>query len=131
MILENSFRMTHYLCKEQLLILQNNLDFNDFEIFMSYFSDNSEKIPEEKDKREIFIINVMKKHEFWGEIYGWGKTRVYKKLPKKSIHSLSGPYNIFSLFEGDSKKDLIIFLNNFRPFISPAFNPDECYPVEK
>ena len=63
--------------------------------------------PEERKK---FIIETMKNHEFWGEIYGWGNKRVYKRIPKydNSERRCVGPYGIFAYSVGKTKADLAI-----------------------
>ena len=105
MILENSFRMTHFLCKEQLLILQHNLTYEVYEQFISMFP-TDELLPEDITLRNKYILKTMKEHPYWGEIKGWGDKRVYKNIPK--IYLI-----LISPFKGTTKNELLKFLDTF------------------
>ena len=69
------------LSKEQLLLLQQNLTYEQYEQFMSMFKGDDETLPKNIDKRNAYILNTMKNHEYWGKIHGWGEHRVYCHLP--------------------------------------------------
>ena len=122
-----------HLKSEQLILLQQNLTYETYEQFVNMF-DKDEKIPEDREERNNFIIETMKTHEFWGEIYGWGNKRVYKRIPKYDNSDLRciGPYGIFAYSVGKTKSELIKFLDSFKDFIT--FDKDksmsDCVPVE-
>lgn len=97
--------MNHNLSKEQLLLLQHNLTYEVYEKFMSLFP-KDENLPKKKSERINYILEIMKEHEFWGEIKGWGDKRIYKNIPI--------PCDIPHLFTGNTKKELLEFLDNFR-----------------
>ena len=110
--------MDNNLTREQLLLLQHNLTYEVYEDFMSMF-DQDEPLPEDDEERGNYILETMKEHPFWGEIMGWGDKRVYKhiclsnlKFPE-SPRVWNGPYNIYSLFKGKSKKELVKFLDEY------------------
>lgn len=97
--------MCDCLSKEQLLLLQHNLTYEVYEQFMGLFP-KDELLPTESHLRINYIFDIMKEHDFWGEIKGWGDKRVYKNIP---MHC-SIPYQ----FTGTTKKELLEFLDNFR-----------------
>jgi len=100
--------MDHGLSKEQLLLLQQNLTYEVYEQFMGIFP-KDELLPEDDcQQRNEYILKTMKEHSYWGEIKGWGDKRVYKNI------AWSDPFNIYSLFTGTTKKELLEFLDNFR-----------------
>ena len=121
------------LSKEQHLLLQQNLTYENYDKFMNMF-DKDEQIPTETIFRKLYILEVMKNHKFWGEIYGWGDKRVYKHIPKNPdyLTNYNGPYEIFSIFNAQSKKELVEFLDTFKDVINitDTFNPEYCMPIE-
>ena len=134
-------KMDHNLTKDQLLLLQHYLTFEVYEEFMGMF-DHDEDLPEDKKERDDYILKTMKEHSFWGEIQGWGDKRVYKhiclpnlKFPE-SPQEWNGPYNIYSLFKGKSKKELVKFLDeyskNYDLLITCPFHerPELLLPVD-
>ena len=122
------------LSKEQLLLLQDKLSFTEYENFVGMF-EKDEKIPVNPVERNNFIIETMKNHEFWGEIYGWGNKRVYKRIPKYDNSDLRciGPYGIFAYSIGKTRSELIKFLDGFRDLVSTNTLkiPTDCLPVEE
>jgi hypothetical protein len=121
--------MSNNLCKEQLLILQNNLSYTDYEKFMELYSDDSENIPEDESERINFIIETMKAHPKWGEIQGWGTERVYKHLFPLKISP--GFRVLIQDFMGKTKGELIKYLDDL-PVERTAFTTgiEFCLPVE-
>lgn len=129
--------MSHNLCKEQLLLLQQNLTYEVYEKFMNMFDKDNENLPEEINERNKYILETMKNHEYWGEIHGWGENRVYCHLPKQK-HMLSkdtGPCRVYEKFNGTTRKELLIFLDEFKKFtktyITYKYDLTECIPVDE
>jgi hypothetical protein len=73
--------MSNNLSQEQLLLLQQHLTYEVFENFMGLF-ETDEDIPSDDDERKAYFIKIMKEHHYFGEIQGWGKTRVWVRIPK-------------------------------------------------
>jgi len=69
------------LSKDQLILLQHHLTYETYEKFMSLF-DKDEEMPVEENLRQEKIIEIMKEHDYWGEIKGWGDNSVYSKIPE-------------------------------------------------
>jgi len=127
------------LSKDQLLLLQDKLSFTEYENFVGMF-EQDEKIPVNPHdqtypvERNKFIIETMKNHEFWGEIYGWGNKRVYKRIPKydNNPRRCVGPYGIFAYSVGKTKSELIKFLDGFKDTVTfdEGQSMSDCMPVE-
>ena len=77
--------MSNNLTKEQLLILQDNLPFNAYEKFMNLF-EKEDILPNDTEEFTDKIIQLMKDHEYWGEIQGWGPERFYKRIIKHKVN---------------------------------------------
>lgn len=120
------------LTKEQLLLLQQNLTYEVYEKFMDMFAKEDETLPEEISERNKYILDTMKNHEYWGKIHGWGEYRVYCHLPKRKslLTENTGPHGIYSMFKGDSKKELLHFLEEFKKYTPKSYTPSECILVE-
>lgn len=125
--------MTDILSKEQLLLLQQNLTYEVYEQFMSMFNDSDETLPETEPERNKYILETMKNHEYWGEIHGWGENRVYCRLPKSDLpHTLPswcGPHGVYERFNGNTKKELLTFLEEFKKYKPTTYKPTDCIPV--
>lgn len=121
------------LSKEQLLLLQQNLTYEQYEQFMSMFNEGDEELPKNIDERNKYILDTMKKHEYWGQIHGWGKKRVYCYLPKR-VHMLmkdTGPHGVYTMFKGHTRKELLNFLDEFKKYTPSTYIHSECMEVEK
>jgi hypothetical protein len=102
------------LSKEQLLLLQQHLTYEVYEKFISMFDeDEDEELTKDQEQKNNYILQTMKKHHYWGEISGWGDKRVYKNIFINE--TMNGPFNIYSIFKGNTKKELLEFLDKFRP----------------
>ena len=121
------------LSKEQLLLLQQNLTYEQYEQFVSMFNEPDEELPKEINERNKYILETMKNHEYWGKIYGWGENRVYCHLPKKvSIVMYDiGPHGIYEMFKGNTRIELLSFLEEFKNFTPSTYIPSECMEVEE
>jgi hypothetical protein len=121
------------LSKEQLLLLQQNLTYEQYEQFMSMFNEEDETLPKNINERNAYILNTMKNHEYWGKIHGWGENRVYCHLPKRK-HILiedTGPHDVYSMFKGETRKELLKFLDEYKKYTPATYIPSECMEVEK
>ena len=123
--------MTDILSKEQLLLLQQNLTYEVYEQFMGMFNDSDEELPKDINERNAYILETMKNHEYWGKIHGWGENRVYIRLPKLSnfLATDKGPHDVYERFIGNTKKELLEFLEEFKKYTSTRYVPSDCIPV--
>ena len=121
------------LSKEQLLLLQQNLTYEQYEQFMNMFNEGDEELPKNIDERNKYILDTMKKHKYWGQIHGWGENRVYCHLPKQKhmILTYHGPHDVYRMFKGNTRKELLNFLDEFKKYTSATYIPSECMKVEK
>ena len=101
--------MSNNLNKEQLLILQDNLSFNAYEKFMNLF-EKADMLPNDTEEFTDKIILLMKEHEYWGEIHGWGPKRFYKRITKHKVNIIM----TFGNFKGKSSEDFIGWMNRSR-----------------
>ena len=122
-----------HLSKEQLLLLQQNLTYEQYEQFMSMFNDTDEELPKNIEQRNAYILDTMKNHEYWGKIQGWGENRVYCHLPKHNLQMLKyhGPHDVYRMFKGNTRKELLNFLEEFKQYTPSTYIPNECMSVEK
>lgn len=120
------------LTKEQLLLLQQNLTYEVYEKFISMFDNDDEVLPEDINEKNAYILDIMKKHEYWGKIHGWGDNRVYCHLPKRKNFLMAdiGPHGIYNMFKGNTKKELLNFLDDFKKHTSVIYCLKDCIPVE-
>ena len=121
------------LSKEQLLLLQQNLTYEQYEHFMSMFNDTDEELPKNIEQRNAYILDTMKNHEYWGKIQGWGENRVYCHLPKQKHMMLTyqGPHDVYRMFKGNTRKELLNFLEEFKQYTPATYIPSECMSVEE
>ena len=122
-----------HLSKEQLLLLQQNLTYEQYEQFMSMFNDTDEELPKNIEQRNAYILDTMKNHEYWGKIQGWGENRVYCHLPKQKHMMLTyqGPHDVYRMFKGNTRKELLNFLEEFKQYTPATYIPSECMSVEE
>ena len=121
------------LSKEQLLLLQQNLTYEQYEHFMNMFNEQDEELPKDVNERNRYILETMKNHEYWGQIHGWGENRVYCYLPKR-IHMLmkdTGPHDIYFRFRGNTRKELLKFLDEIKKYTPSTYIPSKCMEVEE
>jgi hypothetical protein len=121
------------LNKEQLLLLQQNLTYEIYEQFMSMFNNNEEYLPKDINERNKYILDTMKNHEYWGKIHGWGEHRVYCNLPKRKsiLVKDNGPHDVYSMFKGSTRKELLKFLDEYKKYTPSTYIPNECMEVEE
>ena len=118
--------MSHNLTKEQLLLLQNNLSFNHYEKFMSMFK-KAEILPIDVEEFIDKIIQLMKDHEYWGAISGWGPKRFYKRITKHKVNIILS----FGNFKGKSSEEFISWMNrsSYHDMLS-GFSDEDMLKVE-
>ena len=120
------------LSKEQLLLLQQNLTYEQYEQFMNMFNESDEELPKDINERNRYILETMKNHKYWGKIHGWGENRVYCHLPKpKDIYDRTGPHDIYIRFRGNTRKELLKFLDEIKKYTPSTYIPCECMSVEE
>ena len=98
------------LSKEQLLLLQQHLTYEVYEKFMNMFDNDEELIPEDEEESYGYILDVLKKHKYFGDIYGWGYEARYVHIPANLrvsgfLHSIQKNQSI------KTHQDLIHYLN--------------------
>ena len=100
---------------------------------MSMFDSYKEYLPEDMNERNAYILKTMKNHEYWGKIHGWGENRFYCHLPKRKsiLMKDNGPHNIYSMFKGNTRKELLNFLEELKKYTPATYIPSECMEVEK
>ena len=117
--------MSNNLTKEQLLILQDNLPFNAYEKFMNLF-EKEDILPNDTEEFTDKIIQLMKDHEYWGEIHGWGPERFYKRITKHKVNIIM----TFGNFKGKSSDEFIGWMNRSRYHdMLSGFTPEDMLRV--
>ena len=69
------------LSREQLLLLQHNLTYEVYEEFISMFEETDERIPDDEEEAYRCILDVLKRHKYFGQISGWGDQAIYVNIP--------------------------------------------------
>ena len=121
------------LNKEQLLLLQQNLTYEQYEQFMRMFNESDEELPKDINERKKYILETMKNHEYWGETWGWGVDQVYMRLPKRKsiLVKDTGPHSVYTMFKGNTRKELLTFLDEFKKYTPSTYVHSECMKVEE
>ena len=99
------------LSKEQLLLLQHHLTYETYEEFMSMFDKGEESFPENEEELERFILDILKRHKYFGQITGWGDNAIFVNIPSDFKNSLLKFHIVNSNL--DTKKDLVEYLDNY------------------
>ena len=98
------------LSREQLLLLQHNLTYEVYEEFMSMFKDD-EKIPEDDEEAGRYILDVLKRHKYFGQISGWGDQAIYVNIPADFNNSILKTHIRDS--EVETQKELVQYLDSY------------------
>ena len=99
------------LSKEQMLLLQHNLTYEVYEEFMGMFKEGEELLPENESEKKEYILDVLKQHDYFGKVSGWGDERYYVNIPRcfdesgLKVNILQHPMK--------TRKDLIDYLDNY------------------
>ena len=102
------------LSREQLLLLQQNLTYETYEQFMSLFP-KDEIIPTNESEKNELIIGLLKEHDYFGKICGWGDNRFYENIPN-DFNNSSLKTMIYKELHNtiNTKYELINYLNNYQ-----------------
>ena len=98
------------LSREQLLLLQHNLTYEVYEEFMSMFKDD-EKIPEDDEEAGRYILDVLKRHKYLGQVSGWGDNAIYVNIPADFNNSVLKTHIRDS--EVETQKELVQYLDSY------------------
>ena len=99
------------LTREQLLLLQHNLTYETYEEFMSMFKKEDECIPENEEDSYRYILDVLKQHDYFGIVSGWGDDAIYVNIPSNFSKS-NFIYDIRSSCVS-TRMELIDYLDNY------------------
>ena len=99
------------LSKEQMLLLQHNLTYEVYEEFMGMFKEGEELLPENELEKKEYILDVLKQHDYFGKISGWGDERYYVNIPQCFDES-SLKVNILQ-HPMKTRKELIDYLDDY------------------
>ena len=99
------------LSKEQMLLLQHNLTYEVYEEFMSMFKKDEEPLPENELEKKEYVLDVLKQHNYFGKVSGWGDERYYVNIPQ----CFDGSSLIVNILQHHMKtrKELIDYLDNY------------------
>ena len=99
------------LSREQLLLLQHNLTYEVYEEFMSMFEEDNERIPDGEEEAYRFILDVLKRHKYFGQISGWGDQAIYVNIPADFNNSVLKKH--IRDYEVETQKELVQYLDSY------------------
>ena len=99
------------LSREQMLLLQHNLTYETYEEFMSMFKKDEELIPNNEEDSYRYILDVMKRHKYFGQISGWGDEAIYVNIPSDFNNSILNSQIRNS--EAETLKQLVEYLDSY------------------
>ena len=99
------------LSREQLLLLQQNLTYEVYEEFMGMFDKDEERIPDDGEEAYRFILDVLKRHKYFGQISGWGDQAIYVNIPADFNNSILKKHLEYQVLE--TQKDLVQYLDRY------------------
>ena len=99
------------LSREQLLLLQQNLTYEAYEEFMSMFEETDERIPDNDEEAYRCILDVLKRHEYFGQISGWGDQAIYVNIPSDFNNSILKKH--IRDYEVETQKELVQYLDRY------------------
>ena len=100
------------LSREQLLLLQHNLTYEVYEEFMSMFEETDERIPDDEEEAYRCILDVLKRHKYFGQISGWGDNAIYVNIPADFNNSILKIHIRDSGVE--TQKELVQYLDSYQ-----------------
>jgi hypothetical protein len=99
------------LSREQLLLLQHNLTYEVYEEFMGMFDKGEERIPDDEEESYRYILDVLKRHKYFGQISGWGDQAIYVNIPADFNNSILKSHIKDS--EVETQKELVQYLDSY------------------
>jgi len=99
------------LSREQLLLLQHNLTYEIYEEFMGMFDKGDERIPDDEEESYRYILGVLKRHEYFGQISGWGDQAIYVNIPADFNNSILKKH--IRDYEVETQKELVQYLDTY------------------
>ena len=99
------------LSREQLLLLQHNLTYEVYEEFMSMFEETDERIPDDEEEAYRCILDVLKRHKYFGQVSGWGDNAIYVNIPADFNNSVLKTHIRDS--EVETQKELVQYLDSY------------------
>ena len=99
------------LSREQLLLLQHNLTYEVYEEFISMFQENDERIPDDEEESYRCILDVLKRHKYFGQVSGWGDNAIYVNIPADFNNSILKTHIRDS--EVETQKELVQYLDSY------------------
>ena len=99
------------LSREQLLLLQHNLTYEVYEEFMGMFDKGEERIPDDEEESYRYILDVLKRHEYFGQISGWGDQAIYVNIPADFNNSVLKTH--IRDAEVETQKELVQYLDSY------------------
>ena len=99
------------LSREQLLLLQHNLTYEVYEEFISMFQENDERIPDDEEESYRCILDVLKRHKYFGQVSGWGDNAIYVNIPADFNNSVLKTHIRDS--EVETQKELVQYLDSY------------------
>ena len=99
------------LSREQLLLLQHNLTYEVYEEFMGMFEEPDERIPDDEEESYRYILGVLKRHKYFGQISGWGDQAIYVNIPADFNNSTLKKH--IRDYEVETQKELVQYLDRY------------------
>jgi hypothetical protein len=99
------------LSREQLLLLQHNLTYEVYEEFISMFEETDERIPDDEEEAYRCILDVLKRHKYFGQVSGWGDNAIYVNIPADFNNSVLKTHIRDS--EVETQKELVQYLDSY------------------
>jgi len=99
------------LSREQLLLLQHNLTYEVYEEFMSMFEETDERIPDDEEEAYRCILDILKRHKYFGQVSGWGDNAIYVNIPADFNNSVLKTHIRDS--EVETQKELVQYLDSY------------------
>ena len=113
------------LSKEQLLLLQDNLSYSVYEQFMGMFP-KYEVLPMDSESFCEKIVSMMKEHDYWGEIAGWGENRKYIRIHNNKDIIIKQ----FSYYMGLSSEEFVSWMDTYTESWDDKFSSENQLAVE-